>query len=147
MTPKFPIHRKDIKRYLPHRDPMLFIDRVIACEDGRIEVESDINPDAPFFAGHFPNRPIMPGVLLVETVAQTGALLIALTQGLSDGKFLAFSSVESAKFKSPVYPNDTIRVVVTLEKRRGPFYKFAGKVMSGEKVASTVAFSAAEMEF
>jgi len=125
MTINLPLLREDIKRYL----------------------ESDINPQAPFFAGHFPARPIMPGVLLVETVAQTGALLIALTQGLSEGKFLAFSSVESAKFKRPVYPNDTIRVIVTLEKQRGPFYKFAGKVMSGDKVASTVAFSAAEMEF
>lgn len=142
-----PIGREDIKRYLPHRDPMLFIDRVIEVDEQRIKIESDINPDAPFFAGHFPSRPIMPGVLLVETVAQAGALLVALNDGLDAGKFLAFSSVDNARFKRPVYPSNTICVEVAIEKKRGPFYKFAGKVFVEDKLASSVAFSAAEMEF
>ena len=147
MSHDLPILRDVIMQHLPHRDPMLFIDRVIELGENAIVIESDVSEDADFFKGHFPNMPLMPGVLIVETVAQAGALLVSLTHGLDDKKFLAFSSVESAKFKRPVYPNETLRVEVSIEKVRGPFYKFAGKVLVGADIAATLTFSAAQMSF
>ena len=147
MSHKLPILQDEIKNYLPHRDPMLFIDRVIALGEDNIVIESDISPDADFFKGHFPGMPIMPGVLIIETTAQAGALLVALTRGLEDDKFIAFSSVETAKFKRPVYPNETLRVEVCIEKVRLPFYKFSGKAYVGDKLAASLQFAAAQMDF
>ena len=147
MSHKLPILQDEIKTYLPHRDPMLFIDRVIALGEDNIVIESDLSPDADFFKGHFPGMPIMPGVLIIETTAQAGALLVALTRGLEDDKFIAFSSVEAAKFKRPVYPNETLRVEVSIEKVRLPFYKFSGKAYVGDKLAASLQFAAAQMDF
>ena len=147
MTHKLPIKREVIQNYLPHRDPMLFIDRVTKLSDDKIVIESDISADAAYFKGHFPGMPIMPGVLIIETVAQAGALLVSLTRGLEDDKFIAFSSVETAKFKRPVYPNETLRVEVSIEKIRLPFYKFVGRAYVGDKLAASLSFAAAQMDF
>lgn len=146
-NPDLPMNRDKVMEYLPHRDPMLFIDRVVALKDGVITIESDICPDAPFFKGHFPGLPIMPGVLIVETVAQAGVLLVALTQGLPEGKFIAFTGIEETKFRQPVYPNETISVDVEIVRARGPFYKFSGIVRAGDKDVAGVKFSAAQMDF
>ena len=85
---KLPLDRDYVKDFLPHRDPMLFVDRVIALDENSITIESDVDPEAEYFKGHFPGMPIMPGVLIVETVAQAGALLVSLTRGLTDDKFI-----------------------------------------------------------
>lgn len=146
-SPDLPMNRDKVMEYLPHRDPMLFVDRVVALEHGVITIESDICPDAPFFKGHFPDLPIMPGVLMVETVAQAGVLLVALTKGLPEGKFIAFTGIEEAKFRQPVYPNETISVDVEIVRARGPFYKFSGIVRSGHKDVASVKFTAAQMDF
>ena len=71
-----PLDRNYVKKYLPHRDPMLFIDRVKTLSENAITIESDVDPDAAYFKGHFPGMPIMPGVLIIETVAQAGACLL-----------------------------------------------------------------------
>lgn len=147
MTHKLPMSRDTIETYLPHRDPMLFVDRVIELGDNHIVIESDVKADAVFFKGHFPNMPILPGVLIIETVAQAGALLVALTKGLDEDKFIAFSNVESAKFKRPVYPGNTLRVEVSIEKVRLPFYKFSGKAYLDDKLAASLYFAAAQMDF
>lgn len=147
MDMKLPIGRDIIENYLPHRDPMLFIDRVVEISENRIVIESDVNADAPFFKGHFPGMPIMPGVLMVETAAQAGALLVSLMKGLDEGKFIAFSSVDSARFKRPVYPGDLLRVDVEIEKIRLPFYRFAGKLYVKDKIVSSLQFAAAQMDF
>ncbi len=147
MDYKLPILRQTIKEYLPHREPMLFIDRVIDLGENNIIIESDVSPKADYFKGHFPNMPIMPGVLIIETVAQAGALLVSLTRGLDEDKFIAFSNVDSAKFKRPVYPNEVLRIEVSIEKIRLPFYKFSGKAFVGDKLAATLSFAAAQMEF
>jgi len=147
MNVKLPLGPEAIKNILPHRDPMLFVDRVVELTDASITIESDIREDAPFFKGHFPDLPIMPGVLIIETVAQAGVLLIALTEGLDKDKFIAFSGVESAKFKSPVYPNETLRVDVEFVKSRPPFYKFSGRAHVNGKLAVKLQFSAAQMAF
>lgn len=147
MKHEFPILQDRIKEYLPHREPMLFVDRVLELSDDRIVIESDISLEAYYFKGHFPGMPIMPGVIIIETVAQAGALLVSLTRGLEDDKFIAFSNVESAKFKRPVYPNEILRVEVCIEKIRLPFYKFSGKAYVGDSLATTLSFAAAQMDF
>lgn len=147
MTHKFPILQETIKKYLPHRDPMLFIDRVVEMGHDTIVIESDVNADAPFFKGHFPNMPIMPGVLIVETAAQAGALLVSLTCGLEDDKFIAFSNIDAAKFKRPVYPDETLRINVRIEKIRLPFYKFSAKAYVGDTLTASLNFAAAQMDF
>lgn len=147
MTHDLPILRDTIKQYLPHRDPMLFIDRVTAIDHDAITIESHISPDANFFKGHFPGMPIMPGVLIIETLAQAGALLVSLTRGLEDDKFIAFSSVDNAKFKRPVYPGDLLQVEVSIEKVRLPFYRFAGKAFVGDRLVTSAQYAAAQMDF
>lgn len=142
-----PLSRAYIKNYLPHRDPMLFIDRVISLKEKSIIIESDVKADAAYFKGHFPGMPIMPGVLIIETVAQAGALLISLTEGLSEDKFIAFSNVESAKFRRPVKPGEIITIEVNIEKVRLPFYKFSGIAKVNGKVAATLKFAATEMRY
>lgn len=146
ITHSLPISQDKIKTYLPHRDPMLFLDRVIALSEDEITTESDISPNAEYFKGHFPDLPIMPGVLIIETVAQAGALLVALSKGLDEGKFIAFTHVDEVRFRKPVYPNETIRVDVKIERIRGPFYKFSGKAMCGDATVATLKFAAAQMD-
>lgn len=128
---------------LPHRDPMLFIDRVLTLQDGVLSVESDIKPGAPVFKGHFPGLPIFPGVLIIETVAQAGALLAALTCDIGEGKVLALTHVENVKFRRSVYPNETMRVDVTIVKARGRFYKFKGSAYVEDELVAEPEFSAA----
>ena len=147
MNVRLPLGPEAVKKILPHRDPMLFVDRVTKLTETSITIESDVREDAPYFKGHFPDLPIMPGVLIIETVAQAGVLLIALTQGLDKDKFIAFSGVDSAKFKAPVYPNETLVVDVEFVKVRPPFYKFSGTAHVNGKLAAKLQFSAAQMAF
>ena len=142
-----PLSREYVKDYLPHRDPMLFIDRVIALDENTITIESDVDPEAAYFKGHFPGMPIMPGVLIVETVAQAGALLVSLTRGLTDDKFIAFSNVDAVKFRRPVEPGEMLTVEVEIEKVRLPFYKFIGTAKVDGKIAASLKFAAAEMSY
>lgn len=143
---ELPLTRETVMEHLPHRDPMLFVDRVTALGEGSITIESDIRPDSVFFKGHFPDLPILPGVLIVETVAQAGALLVALSRGLDETKFLALTNVDELKVRKPVYPNETIRVDVEIVKIRGPFYKFSGRASRGEDTVATLKFTASQME-
>ena len=144
---KLPLDRDYVKDFLPHRDPMLFVDRVIALDENSITIESDVDPEAEYFKGHFPGMPIMPGVLIVETVAQAGALLVSLTRGLTDDKFIAFSNVDAVKFRRPVEPGEMMTVEVEIEKIRLPFYKFKGIAKVDGKVAASLKFAAAEMSY
>jgi len=123
LSHKLPLSREYVKDYLPHRDPMLFIDRVVSLEENTITIESDVDPEAAYFKGHFPGMPIMPGVLIVETVAQAGALLVSLTRGLSDDKFIAFSNVDAVKFRRPVEPGKMMTVEVEIEKAEMSYKK------------------------
>lgn len=143
----FPLDRDDVKNYLPHRDPMLFIDRVLEADETSIKAESDINGEAPFFKGHFPDLPILPGVLIIETVAQAGALIVSLSSGLQEGSFIAFSGVEQAKFRRPVYPGETLSITARIDRHRRGFYKFSGEAHVGEALAAQLQFSATQMVF
>ena len=142
-----PLDRKYVEGYLPHRDPMLFIDVVNELSDEHILIQSNIDPKAAYFKGHFPGRPIMPGVLIIETVAQAGALLVSLTRGLSDDKFIAFTNVDAVKFRRPVNPGEVLDIRVEIEKIRKPFYKFIGTARVNGELAATLKFAATEMSY
>ncbi len=144
---QFPLGDEEIEKLIPHRYPFRFVSRVLGLDGDKVTIESDISPDDPHFQGHFPDSPILPGVLIVETVAQAGALLVNILGELEDGKFMAFSTIDSARFKKPVYPNETILVEVEIVKRRGPFYKFDGRVSRSGELVAKVEFSAAMMNF
>ncbi|MEP1231659.1 MAG: 3-hydroxyacyl-ACP dehydratase FabZ [Litorimonas sp.] len=141
-----PMTREQIQAYLPHRDPFLFIDCVKALTETTIIAESYVDPNLDVFKGHFPNKPIMPGVLLIETVAQAGALIIAMnTDNSAETRLTAFSSVESAKFRQPVYPEDKLVVKVAILRSRGGFYKFAGSATVNEQIVVELKFAASQI--
>ena len=146
--PTPPFGQDIVKQCIPHRDPMLMITKVTALSEGAIDIENHVADDAPFFAGHFPGNPIMPGVLITETCAQGGAMLIELS-GFIDGseEFMAFTGIDKAKFRRPVKPNDTLCVHVKIAKQRGPLYKFESVAKVDGTIVATVDFSASIMKF
>ena len=142
-----PMNRDKVQEFLPHRAPMLFVDKVTSLSENAITISSFVDPNADYLKGHFPNMPIQPGVLIVETIAQAGALLVKLSHGLPEGIFMGFSGIDSAKFKKPVLPGETMIVNVEITRKRLPFYKFSGTVTVGDKTVALVDFSAAHMSF
>jgi len=109
---------EEILTILPHRPPFLLVDRVLEIEDGvRAVGVKNVTMNEPFFVGHFPGRPIMPGVLIVEALAQVGAVaLLRLPEHA--GKLVYFAGIDTMRFKKPVTPGDTLRLEVTLDKLR-----------------------------
>lgn len=147
MSFQLPMERAEIMEVLPHRAPMLFIDRVTELSEMTIQIESFVDPQADYLKGHFPNMPIKPGVLIVETVAQAGAILVAKSHGLPENMFMGFSGIDSAKFKKPVFPGSTMIVDLEITRKRLPFYKFSARVSVKEQLVATVDFTAAHMSF
>ncbi len=113
---------------IPHRYPFLLIDRVVEVVHGESAVGvKNVSVNEAFFNGHFPNHPVMPGVLLIESMAQTAAVLVVETLGPgARGKVVYFMSIDGAKFRRPVVPGDQVRVHVTRQRRRGNVWKFEG---------------------
>jgi 3-hydroxyacyl-[acyl-carrier-protein] dehydratase len=111
-----------IQKILPHRPPFLFVDRVVAFDRGvRLVAEMNLDPEAAFFRGHFPQRPIMPGVLVAEALAQTGGLLIGLTYTERTGLQLSLARVD-LKFTHPAHPQETLRMEAFLKKTYGAMF-------------------------
>ena len=118
-----PLEAAEIMRIIPHRYPFLLIDRVIELEPGkRVVALKSVTANEPQFTGHFPGRPIMPGVLMVEALAQAGAVAV-LSLPEYEGKLALFAGIEECRFRRTVLPGDTLRLEVTLEKLRGVFGK------------------------
>jgi 3-hydroxyacyl-[acyl-carrier-protein] dehydratase len=115
-----------IMHAIPHRYPFLMIDRVVDVVRNRSAVGvKNVSVNESFFAGHFPNHPVMPGVLIIESMAQTAAVLVVETLGpAAAGKVVYFMSIEGAKFRRPVVPGDQLRIHVTKERNRGNVWKF-----------------------
>ena len=145
MSYTFPLNQDVIKTILPHRDPMLFVDNVSAATDTSISATTFVDPSWSVFKGHFPELPVMPGVLLIETIAQAGALILGLKGVVPDGSFVGFTGVEQAKFRRIVRPGDTLNIQVELTRERRGFYKFEGKIEVEAEVAAELKFAAAQM--
>lgn len=128
----------DIKRMIPHRYPFLLIDRVIdiVAETSAVGIKN-VTANEPHFQGHFPAQPIMPGVLIVEAMAQTAAVLVVATLGQeAAGQLVYFMTIDQARFRKPVLPGDRIELAVVKEHRRLGMWKFKGRaIVEGQLVA------------
>jgi len=128
----------EILKKLPHRYPFLLVDRVLEIEPGkRIKALKNVTINEPFFAGHFPHRPVMPGVLMLEAMAQTAALLSFAAEGSGpDNKsVIYFAGIDGARFKRPVEPGDQLVMDVSLERSRAGIFKFKGVARVGGEIA------------
>ncbi len=134
----------EVAKRIPHRYPFLLVDR---AEDYRphqsiIGVKC-VTINEPFFQGHFPNNPVMPGVLIVEAIAQTGAVLMSKSLDADvTGKTIFFMSLDNCRFRAPVRPGDVLRMPVEVLRARSDVFKFRGKAMVGDKMAAEVEFAA-----
>jgi 3-hydroxyacyl-[acyl-carrier-protein] dehydratase len=120
----------EILRKLPHRYPILLVDRVLELEKGvRIKALKNVTINEPFFEGHFPHRPVMPGVLMLEAMAQAAALLAFDTLGVipDDKTVYYFAGIDAARFKRPVEPGDQLIMDVTLDRMKAGIFKFKGQ--------------------
>lgn len=135
---------REVMAALPHRFPMLLVDRVEELVvDQRIVAIKAVTINEPFFAGHFPGRPIMPGVLIVEALAQAAGVLAVQSLGLAgSGKLVYFMAIDGAKFRAPVEPGCLLRLEVEFVQKRSNVCKFAGRALVDGKLAAEVNFTA-----
>jgi beta-hydroxyacyl-ACP dehydratase FabZ len=137
----------EIMRFLPHRYPFLLVDRIVELEaDKRIVGLKNVTINEPFFQGHFPGAPVMPGVLIIEAMAQVAGVMIYRDLPDKDKKLIYFTGIESAKFRRPVLPGDQLRIEMELLNRRNNFGKMQGRATVDGKLASEaiVLFAIAE---
>lgn len=129
---------------LPHRYPMLLVDRVARLDkDESIHAIKAVSMNEPFFQGHFPGRPIMPGVLIIEALAQAAGILAVESLGLAGtSKLVYFMAIEGAKFRTPVEPGVLLDLHVQFEQKRAKVCKFKGQAKIGDKLAAEVSFTA-----
>jgi 3-hydroxyacyl-[acyl-carrier-protein] dehydratase len=122
------MEQAEIQSLLPHRYPFLLVDRIHELEpDRRIVGIKNVTINEPFFQGHFPGRPVMPGVLIIEAMAQVGGLLAFKSMGNVAKPVVYLTGVDNAKFRRPVVPGDQIRFEIEVVKKRSPFWKMQGK--------------------
>lgn len=137
----------DIQRIMdmiPHRYPILLVDRIIGFEAGKsARGLKNVTMNEPHFMGHFPGVPVMPGVLIIEALAQTAALMVVNTLGKeAEGKLVYFMTIDEARFRKPVTPGDTLYLDVETIRNRGAVWKFKGYAKIGDKVCAEAIFSA-----
>ncbi|MGB9197453.1 MAG: 3-hydroxyacyl-ACP dehydratase FabZ [Terriglobales bacterium] len=136
-TPKTAMEINDILKILPHRYPFLLIDRVLELERmKRIVALKNVTITEPFFQGHFPDKPIMPGVLIVEAIAQAGGLLLLTEVPNRDEMLMVFTGIEKARFRRPVVPGDQLRIEVEVRAWRRTAARLEGKAYVDGKVAA-----------
>jgi 3-hydroxyacyl-[acyl-carrier-protein] dehydratase len=130
----------EVMRRLPHRYPMLLVDRVLECVAGeRIVALKNVTANEQFFVGHFPGRPVMPGVIVLEALAQTAGILTFVTAGIYPDETVKFyfAGIDKARFRRPIVPGDQLRLRATLERRIRTIWKYATVAeVAGEEVAS-----------
>lgn len=138
------LNLEQIKALLPHRAPFLFVERLTDMVPSTSATGwRTVSLDEPHFQGHFPGHPVMPGVLLVEAMAQTAGALVAHSLDMTGGKKLVyFMTIEKARFRKPVVPGDLLRMPVKFQRRRGPVWKFEGQAFVGEALCADAEFSA-----
>ena len=133
-----------IMKLLPHRYPMLMVDRLVDIVPGISAVGiKNVTINEPFFQGHFPGQPVMPGVLIIEAMAQTSAVLVVRAMGPEAARQLVyFMSIENARFRKPVTPGDQLRIHVMKERSRGPVWRFSGAAKVDGKLAAEATYTA-----
>jgi 3-hydroxyacyl-[acyl-carrier-protein] dehydratase len=127
-----------IKQYLPHRYPLLLVDRVLDWESGkRLTALKNVTINEEFFNGHFPHKPVMPGVLMIEALAQSAALLAFLSMGQKpdDNAVVSFVGIDGARFKRPVEPGDQLRMEVEILRQSRGIWKFQARAMVEDQLA------------
>ncbi|MGQ3051034.1 MAG: 3-hydroxyacyl-ACP dehydratase FabZ [Roseateles sp.] len=129
----------EILKRLPHRYPILLVDRVVELIKGeRIRAIKNVSINEPFFLGHFPHRPVMPGVLVLEAMAQAATLLslASMDMVLDEHSVVYFAGIDNARFKRPIEPGDQLILDVTLDRAKAGVYKFTGRALVGEQLAA-----------
>jgi 3-hydroxyacyl-[acyl-carrier-protein] dehydratase len=133
-----------VMEMIPHRYPFLMIDRVVevVADVGCVGIKN-VSINEAFFQGHFPRQPVLPGVLVIEAMAQTAAVLVVFTLGpQAEGKLVYFMSVDDARFRRPVFPGDQLRIHVTKERNRGNVWRFRGEAKVEGVLVAEATFAA-----
>ena len=143
-APRVDIDMNEILKRIPHRYPFLLVDRAEDYQPHKSIIGIKcVTMNEPFFIGHFPGNPVMPGVLIVEAIAQSGAVMMSKSLNANvEGKTILFTSLDNCRFRTPVRPGDVLRMPVEVVRHRGDVFKFAGKAFVGEKLAAEVEFTA-----
>jgi beta-hydroxyacyl-ACP dehydratase FabZ len=137
----------DILKILPQRYPFLLVDRIIETDGSTHMVGlKNVTINEPFFQGHFPEHPVMPGVLLVEALAQVGVILLLSSDETRDSKLVYFSGIDKCRFRQPVVPGDQLRMEVTVLKKRDRYYKMKGQALVDGNVAVEAELSCSVVE-
>lgn len=133
-----------VMEMIPHRFPMLMVDKVIDMVPDQSAIGiKNITINEPHFQGHFPQRPVMPGVMIVEAMAQTAAVLVVYTLGGgAEGKLVYFMAIENARFRKPVGPGDTMRIHVTKRQSRGNVWKFSAEARVDDAIVAEATYTA-----
>jgi 3-hydroxyacyl-[acyl-carrier-protein] dehydratase len=142
--PPVEIDIQRVMQMIPHRPPFLMIDKVIdVVANAHATGIKNITINEPYFQGHFPARPVMPGVLIIEAMAQTAAVLVVHTLGpQAEGKLVYFMSVDNARFRRPVFPGDVLHVRVNKQRNRGNVWKFEGRAVAHGQLMAEAVFAA-----
>jgi 3-hydroxyacyl-[acyl-carrier-protein] dehydratase len=136
VIPATPFGRETIETIIPHREPFILLDRVLQLEPGKLVVaEYTVRADAWWFAGHFPQRPVMPGVLIVEAMAQTGAIAV-LVEEANRGKIAFFAGIDDCRFKRIVEPGDVLTLTCEIDQVRGPIGRGKATAYVGDALAT-----------
>ena len=137
MDVQLPIDIKGIMEILPHRYPFLLVDRIIELEPGKtVTALKNVTMNEPFFQGHFPGEPVMPGVLILEAMAQTGSILSCLSDNTMIGRLVYFAGVDKARFRRVVRPGDQLVLKLEMIKQKGKIIKMAGKAYVDDQLAT-----------
>ncbi|WP_404426872.1 3-hydroxyacyl-ACP dehydratase FabZ [Thalassospira australica] len=144
MTEMVNVDIQRIMEMIPHRYPFLLIDKVvdITIDESAVGIKN-VTMNEPQFTGHFPQQPIMPGVLIIESMAQTAAILVVQTLGEdAEGKLVYFMSIDNARFRKPVVPGDVMHIHVKKKQSRGPVWKFESEVRVNDQVVAEATIAA-----
>ena len=144
---ELPFDVQTIMKHLPHRYPFLLVDRMVSLTPGESAVGlKNVTINEPFFQGHFPHAPVMPGVLIIEAMAQVGGVLYMVSRNDESPHLMYFMGINKAKFRKPVTPGDQLKITVTLLKHRGNVIKFSGEAHVDGKLVAEAELMASSVE-